>query len=292
MKKLFLFIFILWGSVLTAEPTPVRVISLSPALTDAVVLIGGIEQLCGRSRVCNSPGTVHIPVAGDMGNPAVETIIRLKPDYVISDTFHPGGKWSQLKRAGIKIIDFPGTKIDDFPKNLRKLGKLLKLESSAEFHAARFEQQLRSLKAALPAARQSALAVFGVSPVISCSGKSFIHEALTLAGLSNICKNGKGVYFTVSAEYILRRDPDVIIVAGVPETAVKNYFSRPEFRHLTAIKKRRIIFVDPDRFCRAGSELIPEIILLRKKIQRIVSPGAAVLPSSEIVSAEMLSKVR
>ena len=137
MKPSFIFCILFNLAVLIAAP--VRVVSLSPALTDAVILIGGVKQLAGKSSACNAPETENIPVAGNMGNPDVEKIIRLKPDYVISDTRHPGGRWQLLSLAGIKTVFLPGEKLSDFPDNLRKLGKLLALEESGGIAAKNFE---------------------------------------------------------------------------------------------------------------------------------------------------------
>ena len=278
MKPSFIFCILFNLAVLIAAP--VRVVSLSPALTDAVVLIGGVKQLAGRSSACNAPETENIPVAGNMGTPDVEKIIRLKPDYVISDTRHPGGRWQLLSLAGIKTVFLPGEKLSDFPDNLRKLGKLLALEESGRIAANNFETQIAQLRQSVPKDKVRALIVFAVAPAVSCSKKSFIDEALNLAGVKNICADGKRSYFVVPSEYILRQMPEVIISAGVPEAAVKSFFERQEFRHIPAVKKDRIIFIDPDKFCRAGKALPQAIKALRQEIdQRMVSPGAALLLS-------------
>ena len=159
------------------------------------------------------------------------------------------------------------------------MGKLLKLENQSETAAGEFEAEITQLQKSVPEKKVKALIVFAVSPVVSCSKKSFIDEALNLAGVENLCADGRRAYFVVPSEYILRQMPEVIISAGVPETAVRSFFERKEFRYLPAVKKNRIIFIDPDKFCRAGMVLPQAIKALRQEIQRIVSPGAAVLPS-------------
>lgn len=277
MKTLFFAMILFFSAALSAAP--VKLVSLSPAVSDAIVLIGGKAALAGRSSACNAPEISAVPIAGVMGRPEVERVIKLQPDFVVSDTMYPGNHWQVLERAKIKVIFLPGEKISDFPANLRYLGKLLKLEKSAQTAAENFEQQIAALKKNPPARQVRALIIFGVSPAISCSKKSFITEALTLAGVQNICADGKRAYFAVSSEYILRRDPELIISAGVPEAAVKSFFARAEFRHLKAVKQRRIISIDPDRFCRAGKNLPQAINALRQQIQQIYSPGAADLPS-------------
>ena len=276
--KYFVIIMLLLTGALTVQAHP-RVVSLAPAVSDAIVFAGGKMYLCGRSRACNAPGVETLPVAGDMGNPAVEKIIKLKPDFVISDTRNPNGKWQILEKAKIKLIFLPGEKISDFPANLRYLGRLLKLEERAEKSAVEFEREIAFLHSQIPERRIRTLIVFSVAPVISCNEKSFIHEALILAGADNICSGTPRNYSTVSAEYIIRSNPELIISAGVPDDVVKKYFSRPEFSQLAAVKKKRIVSVDPDNFCRAGKNLPQAIKNLRQQIQQFDSPGAMPLPS-------------
>ena len=211
-----------------------------------------------------------------MGLPDVEKILLLRPDYVISDTRHPGGNWKMLSRQGIKVRFFPGEKLEDHPANLREIGKLLGKRESAEAAAVKFEQKISALRNSLPEKTCRVLVVFSVPPVISCGKQCFINEALKLAGAENICGKMARSYFAVSAEHILRSAPEVIITSGVPENLVRRYFQRPEFRKVPAVKHQRFISVDPDEFCRAGSRL-PEV-LQRLKLQlsrKAVSPGAA-----------------
>ena len=264
MKSLFLlFVPLLFFS---ASGKELRVVSLSPGVTDAICAIGGKRYLCGRSSACNAPGTNGIAIAGDMGLPALEKVLLLRPTHLISDTKHPGGKWKLLERAGIKLIFLPGKNIDDYPGNLRILGKLLNLEKNAGRAAAEYEHEISELRKSIPARKCKVLPVFGTAPVISCGKESFIHEALFLAGGENICGIAGKSYFTVSTEYILMNPPEVIIFGGIPEVMIKSYFSRREFRNLPAVKKRRIIEVDADDFCRAGIRLPEAVKALRTQL--------------------------
>lgn len=263
MKKFLLIsiLLVLSGEIFAA----IRIVSLSPAVTDAIVEIGAVDLLCGRSRVCDAPGTANIPIAGDMGFPVVEKILRLRATHVVSDTRHPGGNWKFLEQRGIKLIFLPGKKIADFPENLRILGKLIKREKSAGIAAEKFEKKIAALRNAKIARRPRVLAVFAIPPVISCGKNSFVNEALEVAGAENICGRMERSYFTLSTEYIIKAAPEAIIIAGVPEKAVREYFKRPEFRSLPAVKQQRFIMVAPDEFCRAGSKL-PEAIRQLKKV--------------------------
>ena len=69
-----------------------RVISLSPSLTELVFQLGKGSSLVGRSTVCDYPAEVtKLPVAGNFADPDIERVLKLKPDVVITnDLLHPG----------------------------------------------------------------------------------------------------------------------------------------------------------------------------------------------------------
>lgn len=243
-----------------------RIVSLTPATTDAICAIGGRHFLVGKSSACRTPGTENIPVAGNMGLPAMEKVFALKATHVISDSKHPEGNWQLLMRAGIKVIVLPGKKISDFPANLRLLGRITGLERAAENVAAKYERDIAELIRTRPRERRRVLIVLGIAPVISCGKTSFIDEAAGLAGGENICGKIPRDYFSVATEFILKSNPEVIIFAGLNPVMVKQYFARAEFRNVTAVKNGKIISVDADKFCRAGSGLPDAIKTLRLQI--------------------------
>src|SRR5208282_6923855 len=61
-----------------------RVVSLSPSTTEALVAVGARDALVGRSRYCDFPPDVlSVPVVGGFVDPNFEAIVALRPDLVI-----------------------------------------------------------------------------------------------------------------------------------------------------------------------------------------------------------------
>ncbi len=268
MKKLLYILCAIGCSVLWGKE--LKIVSLSPGVTDAICAIGGVKYLCGRSSACNAPEAEAVPVAGKMGLPAMEKIVKLRPTHIISDTRHPDGNWRMLEQLGIKVMILPGKNVSDHAANLRKLGTILKLETQAEAEAAKYERRIRELQNRKRQRKAvKVLLVLGMPGVISCGKKSFLHEAVTLAGGENICGKVEQGYFTVSAEYILKAQPEAIICAGLPMKMVKTYFARGEYRNLPAVKQGRFIEVDADSFCRVGGKLPDAISELSDTLSRI-----------------------
>lgn len=53
-------------------------------------------------------------------------------------------------------------------------------------------------------------------PLCTAGRRTFIHELIELAGGHNIAGTEEREYFTVSPEWVLRRNPDMLISCGVP----------------------------------------------------------------------------
>ena len=242
-----------------------RVVSLSPAVSEAVIAVGGKNLLCGRSSACNIPAISHLPVAGTMGKPMPEKIFQLKCTLVVSDTRHPSRTWLLLQKSPVKVLMLPAKRLDDLPGNLRKLGNALGLAANAEKTASAFEEQLAALRRTVPSRKSKALVIFSTTPAVTCGKESFITEALSLAGFESISGNMPGAYFTISREFILKSRPEYIISAGLPPQAVEKYFASPVFREIPAVKNSRFIHADTDTLCRLGINLPRAIHQLRNR---------------------------
>lgn len=258
MKKFFLQLLFLPCCLIAAE----KVVSLSPAVTELILYAGGKDLLCGRSSVCDDPSVRDLPVAGDLGRPVVEAVLKSGAGMVICDIRHPGALWKKLEKCGIKVVMLPAEKLSDLPDNVEKTGKVLNLPEAAG-KAAGLRKRIEKLKQDSPAIRYRVVVLFSVSPLVTCGKESFISEALSLAGLDNAAGSaGKG-YFILSAEYLCRLDPEVILLAGVPEEAAARYFRHPVFRDMAAVRHGRIVHLDANRW----SRLTPGIIQAAEELK-------------------------
>ena len=246
-----------------------RIVSLSPAVTDMICDIGAADMLCGISSACNAPQARGKTVAGEMGKPNVKIVLKLHPDLLITDTRYPGTHWNQLEKFKIPVLFLPSEKIDDFPAALRLLGRRLGVSAAAERAAAEFESRISLLRRTKTPRPLRVLIIFNVNPLVSCGKNCFVSESITLAGARSVTENSAKSYFTLPSEFVLRSDPAVIISAGVPENIVKTFFARNEFRNVSAVRSKRIIFIDADKFCRAGMKLPDAVTELRTKLRQM-----------------------
>ena len=85
MKRITLCLIFFAVPVLFADP---RIVSLTPAITETICFLGGDSMLAGRSSACDYPASIkRLPAAGDYTGFYLEKLLKLKPDYVISNDF-------------------------------------------------------------------------------------------------------------------------------------------------------------------------------------------------------------
>ncbi|MGH0052605.1 MAG: helical backbone metal receptor, partial [Sphaerochaetaceae bacterium] len=90
----------------------IRIVSLSPNVTETIYALGAESSLVGRSDYCNYPEeAMELPSVGTLYNPSLETLLALEPDLVISSAFVPDAFLSSVEQAGIEVLqlDTQGT---------------------------------------------------------------------------------------------------------------------------------------------------------------------------------------
>ncbi|MCQ2379347.1 MAG: helical backbone metal receptor [Victivallaceae bacterium] len=220
-----------------------RVVSLSPALTEIIFLIGGGERAAGRSSACDYPQeAMALPVCGEFGNPSMERIAAARPDLVVSDTLIVPSHASVLRSLGIETIVHPCRNSADYLFWLERLGKELGCEKRTVAERQRFDGRISVLKK-LPRNGAKVLWVLSDSPLISAGSDSFLSEMTQLAGAENIGDVRRTAYFRMSRDYVIKARPDVVLwaAAGPPPDARDGFWGT-----LEAVKNKKVFDLRSD----------------------------------------------
>ena len=247
-----------------------RVVSLSPSITETIVKLGGAALLVGRSSACDYPVTVKkIPICGDYKGPMLEKLARLKPDIVVSAMFNDKGVIGNIERLGIKFYLLPAKNLSDYPLTVKKLGEILNLKSAANAEMSRFSAKLRAFRIAtkkIPlAARPTVLLLIYDRPLMSAGKKSFINELITIAGGRNIAAKIDRSYFNCSMEWVMKQQPQVIVMPASSPQKIAETCKRPGWRMLNAVRNQRLYYQDHnDIIYRLGPRVLEGIAALHK----------------------------
>lgn len=239
-------------------PAPAsRVFSALPSLTESVAALDP-EVLVARTRFDRAPALAHLPSLGGSLRPNLEAMARLRPDLVIA--WMDGGQQSiadRVEALGIPVYRAEVQTVEDVRSHLRRLGVLLDREERAEVLVDSLDRALREVSDAV-AGRESVEVYYSVwhDPPQTTGPGTFIDEVIERAGGRNVFRDAPGSWPHASLEEIVRRDPDVLVIAHHEGGSFEAPWLRgPGWRELSAVRRGRYLVVDADLFNRPGPRL-------------------------------------
>ncbi|MCX8057585.1 MAG: cobalamin-binding protein [Ignavibacteria bacterium] len=255
------------GNEIKLKTYPKRIISSAPNITEIIYAIDAQELLVGRTSFCNYPEDVkRIPVVGDMLNLNFERIVELQPDLIIM-TVEGNTKetFDKLKTLGIQVYVTNPRDINGILKSIKALSIILNKKDTAEVLLKFFSQKLEQIRMQ-NLKEQTVMFVVSLVPLIVAGHNTFINDLLNVLKLKNISPNSTTAYPILSREEVMKKNPDWIILPSgyTMEEILRSY---PEWKKLDAVRKQKIIFVNPDLFFRPGPRFIDAIEFLMGKIQ-------------------------
>ena len=273
MKTFFLTITMLLGMTVAAqktEPAPLRVVSLSPRITETIYMLGKGDLLVGRSSACDYPAVVKkIPVVGNFGGPFLEHLASVRPDYVITNKLKDKASKKAIESLGAKVILLEEYYLKDYITCVERLGVILNCQDKAAAEIKRFKQALEKFKLEankVPvASRPKVYVEIWHRPLMTCGRKTFINEMIEYAGGVNIGSKENAESFACSFEWVMMENPDVIICPAMGSGKSGVIAGRNGWEQINAVKKNRIYTdIEQDKLYRLGPRTIDGIAMLRK----------------------------
>jgi len=262
------------GSQAVPEKTgKVRIISTAPVLTELVCAVGASDTLVGCTDVCNFPPeiTQHTPVTGKFAMPNIEQVIALKPTHLLECFLVNPSNKVNLERFGIKVEHIHCSRMADISPAIRRTGIITGHQQTAEKLADELKRKLAQFQSDAASRKNtpSTLILLDHLTPITCGTNTFISEMVALAGGNNIATSLKKEYDNVSLEWIIEKDPELIICFfDLKIDPVKFFRSRAGWKSIRAVRKGRIIVPSKtDTLCRPGPRVVEGIKELRQCIE-------------------------
>jgi len=224
------------GVNVTFAQSPQRIVSLLPSLTETVCELGQCQRLVGVDRYSDFPLSVRaLPQLGGGLDPNIEAIVALKPDVVLLATSSRAGE--RLQALGLKVLALEPKNHADVRRVLEKIGQLLDVPDAQRVWRV-IDAAVSAAAQSLPASVKNTRVYFEVNRAPYAAGEaSFIGETLARLGAKNIVPASLGPFPKLNPEYVVRANPDVIMVGD------RNYAGmegRPGWAGIRAIKERRV----------------------------------------------------
>ena len=224
------------GMKVNLARTPQRIVSLLPSLTETVCALGQCQRLVGVDRYSNFPESVtRLPQVGGGLDPNIEAIVALKPDLVLVASSSRSA--DRLRTLGLVVVSLEPKTHADVKRVIQTLGVLLEAPN-ADMVWKDIDASLEAAAKSLSPKARGLRVYFEVSQAPHAAGEaSFIGETLSRLGAKNIVPSQLGPFPKLNPEFIVRADPDVIMVGD------RNYVGmdkRPGWAAMRAMKEKRV----------------------------------------------------
>ncbi|CAN7519535.1 helical backbone metal receptor [Acidovorax sp. LjRoot118] len=232
------------GRVVSLPQPPQRIVTLLPSLTESVCELDQCHRLVGVDRYSNWPESVNrLPKLGGGIDPSIEAIVAVKPDVVLLAMSSRASE--RLEALGLKVVVLEPKTHADVRRVLGVVGQVLGVPK-----AEGADRLWRVIDAAVQAAAQSlppkargTRVYFEVSRgPYAASESSFIGETLTRLGARNVVPASLGPFPRLNPEYVVRANPDVIMIGNRSMQAMVPY---PGWASMRAIRDDRICVFGP-----------------------------------------------
>jgi iron complex transport system substrate-binding protein len=230
------------GVTLQLAQSPQRIVSLLPSLTETVCELGRCERLVGVDRYSNFPAQVRsLPQAGGGIDPNIEAIVALKPDVVLMATSSRGVQ--RLESLGLKVLALEPRTSKDAQRVMGLLGQLLEVPDALRIWRA-IDAGVSAAAQSLPPQVRTLRVYYEVSTGGYAAGaRSFIGELMARLGVQNIVDPKLGPFPRINPEYVVRADPDLIMIGS---RNVQGLEQRPGWAGLRAIRGKHVCVFTPE----------------------------------------------
>jgi iron complex transport system substrate-binding protein len=249
---------------------------LSPSATEIFYAIGAGSQILAVDNLSNYPANTPLSEISAF-EPSVEAILAKKPDLVllsIDSTKAPQIR-NALVKLGIPVLmeKAPSTLKDVYAENTL-LGRVTDRQAGAvKLNAS----MAKSIKGTLAKAKKSSkIRIFHEldDTYFSATSNTFIGKVYKDFGAINIADAAAGAdnsgYPQLSAEYLLKSDPQVIFLAdaqyGVTADSVSK---RAGWSQISAVKNKKIVELPADIPSRWGPRLVDFYKLIGASLAKV-----------------------
>ena len=264
------------GTVKVAS-RPTAIVSLSPTATEMLYAIGAGSQVKAVDSLSDYPAQAPRTKLSAY-QPNVEAIVAEKPDLVV-ESGDTGQLTKRLAAFSIPVLELPApAKIAGEYAEFGQLGRATGHLAQAQQEVTRLRAQLHQITAAAPHHAKPLTYYYELDQTYySVTSSTFVGQLLALLGMKSIADQASGAaksggYPQLSAEYIIKANPDYIILADTLccHQGAATVAKRAGWSGLAAVKAGHVIGLNDDIASRWG----PRVTDLLRTVETAIAKGS------------------
>lgn len=248
------------GREISIPPSPQRIVSLAPNITETLFALGLDREIAGVTRFCDYPQEAASKrQVGGLVSPSLEKIVSLEPDLVIG-TADGNRKETvdRLERIGLPVYVVNPGSLDEILEMILNIGEITGKRTEADRLVANLRRRIdRVVLLTKDSARPGVFFQVGEGAMITAGKNTFIDRLIRSAGGENIAGDSTTRYPRFSMEEIILKNPDIIIVSSAKNRSspsAKETWER--WKDIAAVKKGNIHVIDPDLVSRPAPRIV------------------------------------
>jgi iron complex transport system substrate-binding protein len=245
-----------------APARTIRIVTLSPNLTEIVFAIGSGSLVAGTDDFSNYPAAARaLPKVGGM-QPDIEKIVALKPDLVLASTEgnHPSLE-PALRAVRVPLLVVKTDRLADVAAAMHLLGGRLGAGPRADHTASALEAALAAQQRSRAHSPRVLFAVW-TDPLYVAGQETFTNDLFVLAGAQNAVEvKGWPQY---SLESLVAHPPDLLLY---PKGSVTPQQVEALLAKASGVRPR-VVAVDDDIFQRPGPRVVDAAKMLNAILDR------------------------
>jgi len=260
------------GRAVIVARRPQRIVSLAPSNTELLFALGLADRVVGVDKYSNyPPEAARKPQISDYSSTNLEQVLATEPDLILAAGITSRDVIASFEGRGLAVVVLNPPTLDGVFGDISLLGQVADVNGDAAKVRGDLESRLATLTARLATASTKPRVFFELDATqfFTVGPKSFIDDLITRAGGANIAAAATTAYPKLSAEQIIAKDPEVIVLSdeGFGAT-VASVGTRPGWAGISAVKGGRVVAIDPDLTNRPG----PRVLDALEQLARAIHP--------------------
>ena len=251
---------------------PQRIVSLSPALTETLFLLGLKDRIAGVSHFCNKPPEAREkPRLGSYYKVNYKKLDELEPDLILVTTGAQRRLALELAEKGYTVYPVPlPTSLHGILDNIVTVGYVTGETRTARRLAEKVAEHLSLVRGQ---AEGRVYYEIWLGGPVSAGQYSYISDALAHIGLENCMDNHREPWvINPDPSEIKECDPDIFIYEIPPYSPniirqIERSLSERGLLELKAVRERGLLMLPPDSLAHYGpsiSKSLEDIVLLAR----------------------------
>jgi len=239
----------------TVPMRPERIVSIGPSITEFLFALGAGPRVVGADDFSDEPAAAKQveKVGGIKVN--FEKVVSLRPDLVLSVKFSDG-TIEKLTGAGLLVLVVDPQSVGDIARTAILLGRAIGTDGDAM--ARDIQKRVDDVRTKTSSASTKPRVYHEIdasdpTKIFTVGPGSYIHDLIEIAGGQNIAARASSAYPQLSAEEILRSDPEIIVLAAAEYSAKPDQVAaRSGWSVISAVRNKRIETIAPNLINRPG----------------------------------------